>query len=285
MHDNSREILSKVLITGANGVVGSYIDFGIKLDHRSLDITDLNEVLSVVSKHSPKFIVHLAAETDVERCERDPQHAYIVNSIGTYNIALAAKSVRAKMIYISTSAVFDGLDGPYTENDACNPQSYYAKSKFLGELIVQGVLDDYVIGRACWMFGGGSKLDKKFISAIIQKMREPEIKVVKKRFGSPTYAKDLAGAIKKMILNNDREIFHISNEGNPSRVDIAKEIVKITGSATKITEVEPSFFSHVYSDQKENNEGMLSKVKIMRSWQDALKDYIKEEWSDYIMKR
>ena len=164
MHDNSREILSKVLITGANGVVGSYIDFGIKLDHRSLDITDLNEVLSVVSKHSPKFIVHLAAETDVERCERDPQHAYIVNSIGTYNIALAAKSVGAKMIYISTSAVFDGLDGPYTENDACNPQSYYAKSKFLGELIVQGVLDDYVIGRACWMFGGGSKLDKKFIS-------------------------------------------------------------------------------------------------------------------------
>ncbi len=282
MKGDPTAILSKVLITGASGIVGSYIDFGIKLDHRNLDITDFKETIGVISKYSPKFIVHLAAETDVERCERDPQHAYIVNSIGTYNVAMAAKTVGAKMIYISTSAVFDGAKGPYNENDERNPQSYYAKSKFLGELIVQGILNDYIIGRACWMFGGGNKRDKKFIAAIIGQMKQPEIKVVTKRLGSPTYGKDLAEAIKQMILNNKKGVFHMSNSGNPSRVDIAKEIIKITRSKTKLIEVDPSFFSHAYADQKENNEGMRSKVKITRPWQEALREYVQDEWKSYI---
>src|SRR3989338_9149681 len=129
MSTENNKILSRVLTTGANGMVGSYVDFGIKLDHRALDVTDLDETLAVIKKHNPKVIIHLASETDTDRCEKDPQLAYMVNAIGTYNVALAAKAVGAKMIYISTSAVFDGLDGPYTENDACNPQSYYAKSK------------------------------------------------------------------------------------------------------------------------------------------------------------
>ena len=64
--------LTKVLITGANGMVGFYVDFGIKTDRRSLDVTDLKEVLSVCRKYQPKIIIHLAAETDVDRCERDP---------------------------------------------------------------------------------------------------------------------------------------------------------------------------------------------------------------------
>ena len=85
--------LSKVLVTGATGMVGSYVDFGIKTDHRSLDITDLGEVLRVCEFYKPDVILHFAAETDVDRCERDPEAAYSVNSMGTYNMAVAAKNL------------------------------------------------------------------------------------------------------------------------------------------------------------------------------------------------
>src|SRR3989338_1085855 len=100
--------MKDVLITGADCIVGSYIDFGIRTNHRSLDITNLTEVVKVCEKHKPKIIIHLAAETDVDLCERDATHAYNVNAIGTYNVATAARTIGAKLVYISTSDVFDG---------------------------------------------------------------------------------------------------------------------------------------------------------------------------------
>ena len=87
--------LNKVLITGAEGMIGSYIDFGIRTDHDSLDITDDHEVSRVINKLRPEAIIHLAAATDLERCKNDPRYAYWVNAIGTYNIATAALEVVA----------------------------------------------------------------------------------------------------------------------------------------------------------------------------------------------
>ena len=100
--------LDKVLITGSNGMAGSYVDFGIRTDRRSMDITDLKEVLSVCRRYKPEAIIHLAAETDVDRCERDPEYAYFVNGIGTYNVVQIAKELGIKLVYISTAGVFDG---------------------------------------------------------------------------------------------------------------------------------------------------------------------------------
>ena len=101
--------LEKILITGSEGMVGSYIDFGIKTDRHSLDVTNLNSVLSICQKNKPSAIVHLVAETDVDKCEREPEHAYLINSIGAYNVALVAKELGIKMVYISTAGVFDGI--------------------------------------------------------------------------------------------------------------------------------------------------------------------------------
>ena len=85
--------LRNVLTIGAGGMVGSYVDFGTKTDHRSLDITDFHEVMRIVKQYKPQAIIHLAAETDVDRCDRDPNHAYLVNGAGTYNVATAAREV------------------------------------------------------------------------------------------------------------------------------------------------------------------------------------------------
>lgn len=285
MNKDEDKILSQTLITGANGMVGSYIDFGLKMDRRSLDITDLDEVLSVCKKYKPKVIIHLAAETDVSRCQREPQYAYFVNTIGTYNMVVVAKEIGAKFIYISTSAVFSGTKkDPYNEKDIPDPQGYYGRSKFLGEVIVQNILKDYIIARICWVFGGGPKKDQKFVAKIMSQLKQDEIKAITGMYGSPTYGKDVVVAIKNMIKNDRKGIFHLSNEGVVSRVDLIKEIVNVTNSKASVLEVDQGFFNHTQSVNQINNEGMVSKIHLMRPWHNALKEYIKDEWTDYINK-
>ena len=276
----NESILSKVVITGATGMVGSYVDFGIKTDRRSLDITDLKEVTVFFQKHKPTAVVHLAAETDVDRCERDPEYAYLTNGVGTYNLTVAARGVGAKLIYVSTAGVFDGEKNiPYDEADIPNPKNYYGHSKYLGELAVSGNLDNFIIARACWMMGGGPAKDQKFVSKIIQQLRDPavkEIKAINDQVGTPTYGKDLIGAIKKLILEDRRGIFHLSNTGTATRYDVAQAIVKMMGSNVEVSPVDSSFFN--LDAKRTKNEVIVSREKLMRPWEDALKEYLNEEW-------
>ncbi len=276
-----KENLPKTLITGADGMVGSYVDFGIKTDPRSLDVADMNETMSVVKKHAPEVIIHLAAETDVDRCERDPNHAYFINSVGTYNVVLAAKEVGAKLVYVSTSGIFDGQkSGPYTEDDMPNPKNYYGHSKFLGEVIVRSLLKDHIIARACWMFGGGPKKDEKFVAKIIAQLRNKEIKALNDVCGSPTFGKDLVGGIKKLLLDGAVGTFNLSNEGVCSRYDIAKAITEVLNPSVKVVAVDRRYFD--LDAERVSNESMVSKVKIMRPWKEALVEYLKTEWENKI---
>jgi dTDP-4-dehydrorhamnose reductase len=269
---------SKTLITGATGMVGSYVDFGIKTDRRSMDVTDLKEVMAVTDRYKPNVIIHLAAETDVDRCERDPEHAYIANSIGAFNIAMAAKKIGAKVVYVSTVYVFDGSKKtPYLEDDKPSPNNYYGMSKYLGELAIKGTVNDYLIVRAGWMFGGGPSKDQKFVAKIIKQLDSGEIKAVNDNLGSLTYAKDLINKIRELVSSHKIGIVHVSNSDFCSRYDIALEIKKATGSLAKISPVNSSYFnldaSRSKSDIMESSRG-----GEMRGWREALGDYIKTEW-------
>ena len=272
--------LDKVLITGANGMVGSYVDFGIRLDKDSLDVTDLKAVLDVCDRNKPEAIIHLAAETDLDICEKNPAHAYMVNSVGTYNMAVVAKELGIKLVYISTAGVFDGTKkSSYTEKDIPNPQNIYGHSKFLGELAVSGILENYIIARVCWMFGGGPNKDQKFVAKIIRQLDKPEIKAVTDQIGSPTFGKDLISGIKKLLHSDARGIYNLANSGVASRFDVAEEIVKLMGKQTKVLKAKMSDFN--MDAFRTFNEGMVSKVKTQRSWQSALKEYIETEMIIY----
>jgi dTDP-4-dehydrorhamnose reductase len=274
------EILKRTLITGANGMVGGYFDFGIKLDHAALDITDPVRVEKAFEKYSPKVVIHLAAATDVDRCEREPEYAYSVNAIGTWNVASAAKKIGAKVIYVSTVYVFDGKKkGPYVESDMPSAPNYYGRSKQFGEAITKGSLEDHLIVRAGWMIGGGPAKDKKFIAKIVQQLDKDEIKAVADMMGSVTYAKDLAAKIKELILKpSGAKIIHVFNDGFCSRYDIAAEIVKIMGSRARVVPVDSSYFnldaSRSHSDIMDSRFGGK-----MRPWREALKDYLTHEWT------
>ena len=275
--------LPKTLITGGSGMVGSYIDFGIKTDRGNLDVTDQDAVMAAVKKHKPKVIIHLAALTDLDIAEKNPTLAYHINTVGTYNVALAARAYKAKLVYISSTGVFDGTKKtPYTEKDIANPKNYYGHSKYAGELIIQSLLKDYIIARACWMFGGGPSQDKKFIAKIVRQLAQKditEIKALNDVHGSPTYGKDLAAALKKLIAKNAKGVFHLTNKGTCSRFDVAKIIVETLKPSVKVLGVTGDYFN--LPAKRVTNESAVSRVNLMRPWQQALREYLLTEWSKF----
>lgn len=271
--------LPKTIITGAGGMLGKYVDFGIPKKHADFDVTNLPNVLEVVKKDKPQIILHMAAETDVDLCERDPQHAYMINTVGTYNMILAAQAVNAKLLYISTAGVFDGKKkSPYHEADKPNPQSHYSRSKFLGEVMIQQLLKNYLIIRAGWLFGGGPEIDHKFVGKILRILQtKDELQIVKDTKGTPTYGKDFIEAVKKLIPSSRKGILHLSNYGVATRYDMAKIIAHETKPHAKIHPVLSSAFS--LDVKRVSSEAMKSKYIKLRPWQDALVEYIQREWS------
>lgn len=268
---------SRVLTTGASGLLGSYVDFGIRTDYDNLDILDADEVSRFFREHKPTAIIHLAAATDTVRCERDPTYAFSLNALGTYNIAMAAREVGAVMVYVSTSRVFDGTkSAPYTEVDIPSPKTEYGRSKLLGEYITQLIIPDHIIVRTCWVFGGGLERDNKFYGAIMKQLDNPEISAINDVYGSPTYGKDVIAGIKQLLAGEKKGVFHVANAGSATRFDIVEEIVRIAKAKTAVRGVPRDHFEsgHLLP----TNEAVSSAMISLRPWQDALEEYLKTEW-------
>lgn len=271
---------SKVVTTGAAGMIGVYVDFGTCPSREELDVLDADAVMQFVKAHQPSAIIHLAAATDTARCENDPSYAYTLNGAGTLNVALAAQAVGAVMVYVSTSRVFSGdKQGPYAETDEPNPGSVYGKSKRLGEVITSLVATEHIIVRTSWVFGGGSARDNKFYGTVLKKLLggDKELVMLDDVRGTPTYAKDLIESIKEMLEKKSRGIFHVGNGAPATRADIARCMVEHVGLTTSIRPVGREYFETGYLLPA--NEAISSERIQLRPWQDALKEYIDTEWS------
>jgi dTDP-4-dehydrorhamnose reductase len=282
--------ISVILVTGANGMVGSYFatlasQFGEDLDLTdidSLDVTDRDAVERRITSQAYSSVIHLAAETDVDRCEREPDHAYAANAIGTQNVALACQSAGILMVYISTAGVFggDGAAGPFTEYDSPRPANVYGFSKLAGERHVQCLLNRYFIVRAGWMMGGNTK-DKKFVVKILSQVREGrDILAVSDKVGSPTFARELVLGIKELMPSRRFGLYHMTNHGICSRYDIAKHIVEFLGANVRVTPVNSAHFPlpapRADSEAMRNLNLELIGLDRMSHWRDALTDYLVE---------
>lgn len=191
-----------------------------------LDIINERDVTVLIKKLNPNYIIHTAALTDVDHCERDKRLAWNINVEGTKHIAEASKETGAKLIYISTDYVFDGEKGMYKENDPTNPIDYYGKTKLQGEKVVNG-LRDYIIVRPSVLYGWNpTKLN--FVTWVIQVLKEGnEVRIVKDQFNTPTLADNLAELILTLIEKEECGIFHLSGSERISRFDFALKIAKI----------------------------------------------------------
>jgi dTDP-4-dehydrorhamnose reductase len=284
----------KVLVTGAAGMLGGDVCRILAdrheiyaTDHASgmeeLDVSVPDEVFGVVRRVQPNLVIHLAAWTDVDGCERDPRRAYRVNSVGTQNVALACQERDIPLVYLSTIAVFGGdKPEPYTEFDTPAPQSVYSRSKHQGELIVQSLLRRYYIVRAGWMFGGDQR-DKKFVGKIFWAARESaELRVVNDKFGSPTYTVDLARGLGRLIETDLYGVYHMVNPGGvPSRFEVASHVLDYAGITTcRLVPVSSAAFPlpapRPRMEAGYNLHLELLGLNWMRLWTEALREYVLE---------
>ena len=287
----------KILITGAAGMLAAeVIPVLIKEDHEvvqtdihqrlpvigRLDIREKDEVFTEIERIKPDYVFHLGAETNVDLCEQEPEHAFRSNATGTENMALACKEFDIKMLYISTTSVFSGdkLE-PYNELDTPNPVNVYAKSKLEGERTVQKLLSEYFIIRAGWMIGGW-ELDKKFVYKIVQQLKsgKKELTVVNDKFGSPTFTKDFAANLMNVINTEKYDLYHMTNKGTCSRFDMAVKIVEFMGLENKVkvnpvsSDQYPLPAPRPRSEMAQNYRLDLLGLNNMPFWQDSLHEYI-----------
>lgn len=276
-----------ILVTGSNGQLGHDV---IKLlensehrvygyDRKLMDITDEKAVFREVTKIKPDVIVHCAAYTNVDGAEKDQDGAYAVNTLGTKYLAMAAKEVDAKMVYVSTDYVFDGeAKEPYEVDSPTNPIGVYGKTKLGGEKAVKEILDKYYIVRTAWVFG---KNGKNFVKTMLRLGKERgEIGVVADQYGSPTYTIDLAKFIIELIQTDKYGLYHATNSGTCSWYEFAVEIFKQAGLNVKVN---PLTTEQYPTPAKRPKFSVLSKKKIaeegftpLQHWQDALNTYLKE---------
>lgn len=259
-------------------MLGSYISSGSRFSREELDVTDINQVEKILRTDKPDVVIHLAAITDMKKCEDNPDLARSINEIGTYNIAKIAKEIGAKVIYVSTNAVFDGEKvGSYISVDLPHPVNVYGHSKYMGELAVLGMDSKNLVIRTSWIFGGGKNKDKKFVGKIMPKLIANEtFSAVDDVKGTPTYAKDLAVMLQKLATSDTSGVIHITNSGSASRYDMAMVIKETIKSKSQINSALLSSFGLTGNTLK--NEVLDSGLYVLRPWQEALKEYIRIEW-------
>jgi dTDP-4-dehydrorhamnose reductase len=274
----------RVTIFGASGLLGKALlrewsgDTVTGLTSRAADIRDAKRVQGVVEETNPGWIVLAAAYTDVDGCEGNPDLAFAVNRDGAVNVAEAAKKVGARLLFLSSDYVFDGKKTtPYEIEDARNPQSVYGRTKAEAEIKLLELMPDCCIVRTSWLFGLGGKCFPDTILKLAAS--RPALDVVNDQRGCPTYSVDLARAIVQLCRKDASGIVHVTNAGDCTWFEFAREIISGAGLATV---VRPVSSLQMARPAPRPSYSVLSPTRLralrieMPSWRDALRRYVEE---------
>jgi len=259
-----------------------------RVPYVQLDITDAEAVRRVIGEERPDVVVHCAAWTAVDAAEDEENRAKVhaINADGTRNIAEAARSVDAKMVYLSTDYVFDGQGTRPWEPDCpdYSPLNVYGQSKLDGELAVRAALDKYFIVRIAWVFGLNGK---NFIRTMLQVGKTHDtVRVVNDQIGTPTYTLDLARLLVDMTETDRYGTYHATNAecepgGYISWYDFTVEIYRQAGLKTGILPVTTEEYGLSKAARPFNSRLDKSKLeqagfKALPDWKDALHRYLLE---------
>lgn len=284
---------SKILVTGVKGQLGydcvrelverGYTNVkGIDID--DLDLTKEEDVNKYILEYNPAVVMHNAAWTAVDKAEENPDLVYEVNSLAPKYIAESCKIVGAKMVYISTDYVFNGLgDKPFEINDPKAGLSVYGKTKANGEDFVRNTLTEHFIIRISWVFG---KNGNNFVKTMLKlaNMGKTELNVVCDQIGSVTYTYDLSKLLCDMIETEKYGTYHATNEGYISWAEFAEEIFRQTNKIVKVNYVTTEEYLKMVPQQaKRPLNSRMSKASLdeagfnrLPHWKDALNRYLKE---------
>jgi len=228
----------RILVTGAGGQVGRALRavcpsarFLLRSD---LDVTDVGAVR--MAMQGMDVVVHLAAMTDVDRCEREPDSAARVNGSGTRVVVEAAAERRARVVYLSTDYVFDGRKrGEYEVDDPPAPLNAYGRSKLAGEEAVHASKENLIV-RTSWVFGDG----RNFVRTILDAARRGgPLRVVDDQVGRPTWANDVAAALGHLIRSGATGVLHVAGDGEPGTwADLAEAAAEAAGLPVAVERID-----------------------------------------------
>ena len=277
--------MGKTLITGAGGQLGIELTRcwgevqAVPLTRYQLDITDSVHVEQAITEMKPSLIIHAAAATDVNRCEENRADAYKVNVVGTWNVARAAARVEAKMVYVGTNYVFDGLKlGPYLEYDDPSPLNAYGWTKLQGERAARQVVERLFIVRTSWLY---SRWAPNFVSRLLDlEVGDIPLRYVGNQVANPTHAGDLAAAIFDLAQTDGFGIHHLVNEGATSWYGWAAAILEGMGrhdvELEEITADEFPRAAIVPGNSELANQTARAAGVTMRPWGEALSEHLQE---------
>lgn len=286
--------MAKILVTGANGQLGSeirkiadqYSDLNFCFtDVAELNITNRQEVSAFLADFNPEFLINCAAYTAVDKAETDRETAYLLNASAVEILAEESAKLNCRMIHISTDYVFNGNGPrPYTEENQVDPQSVYGSTKLEGEILCLRRNPESMIIRTSWLY---SAFGNNFVKTMIRLGNEKsEIGVIADQIGSPTNAADLAKAILAIISSVERleklwtpGIYHYSNEGVASWYDFTKAIFDIAHISCFVNPIASEDYP---SPVKRPAYSVMNKSKIktifglqIPHWRDSLVEYFR----------
>jgi dTDP-4-dehydrorhamnose reductase len=251
------------------------------LSRSDADITRSRLIAQAVASRRPDVVIHAAAFTAVDDCEKNPSLALRVNSKGTRHVALACRRIRVPMLYVSTDYVFDGEKGsPYLETDEPNPINIYGQSKLEGEEHVRELVEGSWIVRVSWLFG---PLGKNFVRTILERARQGEaLRVVNDQVGAPTYTVDAAQTFEQIMERGAPGVYHVTNQGYCSWLEFAREIVAQKGlEGVSISPTSSLALGRPAARPKNSclaeNRLTAHGIGPLPHWKDALRRYLSRE--------
>ncbi len=238
-------IKKRILIIGSNGMLGQRLveymsqssnnellctsfedeSYVSNVEYRKLDITQKNNVREIILNFFPDFIVNTAAFTNVDKSETEKETAWKINVNGVENISLYSWTVDAHLIHFSTDYIFDGKNGPYTENDKPNPIGYYGRTKLASENSIKTSGTRFTVIRTNILYGPAKYGRPDFVRWAVDSLRDGKtIKIVTDQIGNPTYVDDLVAAISAIVEFKKKGIYNIGGPEFLSRFDFTQRI-------------------------------------------------------------
>ena len=277
----------RILLIGASGLMGIAIEKvchkkGIDcvgLTHEDLEITNFAAVEEAIEKNKVDAVINVAVFLAINECELEPHQAFDINAIAVSNLAKICEKNGLIMVQPSTHVVFDGTkDGPYTEDDLPDPASIYSASKYVAECFARYNCTRHYITRFPTLFGPRRLGRKGFVEKMLEKINNGEqVRIADDKIDSPTYSMDAAETLISLLeAKKPFGIYHVANSGTVSYYDfIAKLIEILKVDASLVRAKDKDFPALAY---KPLNTALKSvKLEPLRSWQDALSDYIAVE--------
>ncbi len=287
----------KIIILGSGGRLGAALlrEWRARGDevlgfHRTLlDIADFRQIRERLEPLEFDALVNCAAQTNVDRCEREVEEAFRINSAAVATIADLCTRKKARCIHLSTDYVFDGEKRlPYTEDDPPRPLSQYGESKWSGERCLHAVSDQHLVVRVSWVFGPDRA---SFVDQILQRALEQEqVEAIADKFSAPTYTLDAARLLRPLVDLPIGGVVHLCNRGSCSWQEYGQHALDCAAAAglplrarrvaaLKLADF-PAFIAKRPAHTTLSTDKLTALTGLMpRPWQEAVDDYVRHYWA------